>query len=238
MGFQQRDYGKDEEILIPGSILGYRQWYWSHGELTSQGDTVWEKGEIHAECKNSLLFTVHRDTVVEHSSPHIDCTCGIYAHYLPLESYERGRENVFGVVEASGKILMGTKGFRAEKTKIVALSSLGPSTRWFTSKEKTRGVYPPSLVEYCSHIGVPYFPTVAHMLYEFPQVDLSSLGVPSLDSWKEQRDKDKKQYELREKEAQAKLDRERELEKELTRIYGVSPSKRYMDTLRHLGGYS
>lgn len=239
MGFTQREY-LGEEILIPSSLLGFRQWYWKEGSISSFGNSKWTNGSLTSVCER---FSVLGDTKEEHSSPYMECSCGIYAHYLPLESYER-TYNIFGVIEASGRIFMGTKGFRAEKAKIVALSGYGPCTQWFTTKEKTRGIYPPDVVDFCTSIGVPYFPTVKQMVYEFPQVDLSSLGVPSLEPWKIARDRDKFTYETREKEFKEKLESARAMEDELFRRYGVarstdrfSASNLMSETLRHLGGW-
>lgn len=239
MGFTQREY-LGEEILIPSSLLGFRQWYWKDGSISSYGNSKWSNGHLTSVCER---FSVLGDTKGDHSSPDMDCTCGIYAHYLPLESYER-TYNVFGVIEASGRIFMGTKGFRAEKAKIVALSGYGPSTRWFTTREKTRGIFPPDVVDFCTSIGVPYFPTVKQMVYEFPQVDLTSLGVPSLENWKISRDRDKFTYEKNEEEAQKRLETAREVERELFHRYGVTPSDqpgsasyRMAETMRHLGGF-
>lgn len=239
MGFTQREYAK-EELLIPSTVLGYRQWSWKDKGLYSYGGSTWDKGSLTSVCKRFISL---EGQVEEHSSPQIDCSCGIYAHYLPLESYER-EGNIFGVIEASGRLLMGTKGFRAEKARIVALAGFGPATRWFSNREKTRGVYPEEAVDFCTEIGVPYFPTVRQMVYEFPQVDLTSLGVPSLDEWKISRDSEKKQYEERDKEAKARLEQAREVEKEMFRRYGVIPSgkpgsasHRMSETMRHLGGW-
>ncbi len=239
MGFTQRDY-QGEEILIPSSVLGFRQWYWKNGSISSYGDSKWSNGSLTSVCER---FTGLGEEKEDHSSPELDCTCGIYAHYLPLESYER-THNVFGVVEASGRLLMGTKGFRAEKAKIVALSGYGPSTQWFSTKEKTRGIYPEDVVDFCTRIGVPYFPTVKQMVYEFPQVDLRSLGVPSLEDWKTSRDSAKTEYERREKDMADRLRDARAMEEALFKAYGVAPSDHpfsaaslMSETMRHLGGW-
>ena len=132
---------------------------------------------------------------------------------------------------------MGTKGFRAEKAKIVALAGQGPCNRWFENTTKLRGKYPEDVVDFCTKIGVPYFPTVRQMIYEFPQEDLTSLGVPDLDSWRQTRDNDKKQFELREKEARERLLAQQMQEEILMRRYGVSPSSRVRETFNFLGGF-
>lgn len=51
-----------------------------------------------------------------------DCGCGFYAYYGDVSAY-RGMTDVTvtGVVECFGKTIVGTKGFRAEKGRILAL---------------------------------------------------------------------------------------------------------------------
>lgn len=242
MSFSQRDY-KGNDLLILDSVIGYRQWNWDNYRLQSMKPGSWTNGSLTAECHHFSVI----DSPEKHRSPDLDCTCGIYAHYLPIESYERQNSNVFGVVEASGKILMGTKGFRAEKVKILALSSLGGCSPWFESKKPAVPEATRRVIDFCTSIGVPYFPTVEKMVHEFPQKDLSSLGVPDLSSWEENRDRDKAQFERREEEARKRLEEGRFLESQLFQQYGIvrdgeillseDQRKRFIDTFKHLGGY-
>lgn len=238
MSFQQRDYGSEK--LIINSVIGYRQWYYSDNELFSNRDTVWTDRSLVAECK---AYVYDEDIPPDHEAPLAECTCGIYAHYLPLESYSRGAANVFGVVRASGKILMGTKGFRAEKVEIVALGGLGVCNSWFQNTSPTpyeKNLE--SLIDFCTKIGVPYFPSVGHMTDEFPQDDLESLGVPSLDDWIIDRHRSKQEEQMKlkameERHRKAYLD-----EQELLRISGMHTASkylqgRYLDTFKALGGF-
>lgn len=48
------------------------------------------------------------------------CTCGFYAYYDGSDDYHR-EEYVSGVVEGYGETLIGTRGFRAMKSRIIAL---------------------------------------------------------------------------------------------------------------------
>jgi hypothetical protein len=238
MSFSQRDY-KSTEYTIIDSVRGFKQWSWnSDRKLVSMFPGDWSNGSLTSTCSR---YELDKDKSSDtHVSPDVSCTCGIYAHYLPLESYEKVRSNIFGVVEASGRILMGTKGFRAEKAKVVALAGLGACNQWFENTEKTRGVYPDDVVDFCTSIGVPYFPTVRQMVFEFPQVDLSSLGVPDLHSWKTRRDYDKKQYEVKVQKQKEFLESQKLQEQELFRRYGVRPgegAERFLDTFKHLGGF-
>ena len=60
------------------------------------------------------------EVVKGHTSPSILCTCGIYAWYAPDDAGMLSAR-VFGVVEASGLVLMGDSGFRAQQVRIVAV---------------------------------------------------------------------------------------------------------------------
>lgn len=63
-----------------------------------------------------------------HSAPDAGCRCGFYGFYTPElafneESYglESKRGLIFGVVEFSGRIIMGNRGFRAERAELIAV---------------------------------------------------------------------------------------------------------------------
>lgn len=240
MSFTQKDY-KGNELLILESVRGFKQWTWNKDrKLVSMFPADWSNGSLTSECSRYELDKDKSSAI--HRSPDQNCTCGVYAHYLPLESYEKKRNSIFGVVEASGKILMGTKGFRAEKARVVALAGYGPCNQFFENTEKTRGVYPEDVVDFCTSIGVPYFPTVNQMVFEFPQTDLSSLGVSTeeLESWRTRRNFAKESYEERVRQQKEFLASQRLQEEELFRRYGVKPgegSERFLDTFRHLGGF-
>lgn len=77
---------------------------------------------------------------VDHVTPSVECSCGFYGHYDQdtdfYPSYRWGRVyarlagqkevshiiGVRGVVEMSGTVVMGTKGVRAQKARIIALA--------------------------------------------------------------------------------------------------------------------
>ncbi len=248
MSFTQSDY-KGEELLILEPLLGFRQWVYRDSKLISMYTSYWENGDLTATCQKYY----DDETREKHRSPDSECSCGIYAHYLPLESYKKTKNGIFGVIEASGKILMGTKGFRAEKAKIVALAGLGDHNEWF---EVTKPAFPEptrSLVDFCTSIGVPYFPTVEQMVREFPQKDLSSLGVPDLTEWSEsipvEREKQKEREERFARQAvenrrkdQQRLDYYKKLSDqtptfEQFKTWGFNTKQEY-ETFKHLGGYS
>lgn len=55
--------------------------------------------------------------------PTIECSCGFYAYHdgSHWTGPSKSVHQVFGVIEAWGRLVIGTKGFRAEKALIVAL---------------------------------------------------------------------------------------------------------------------
>ena len=54
---------------------------------------------------------------------------GLVAEAEHAGSPHRSTAGVFGVIEASGLIFMGTRGFRAEHARIVAVLAYGPRAR-------------------------------------------------------------------------------------------------------------
>ncbi len=240
MSFSQRDY-KGTDSLILESVLGFRQWTWRNNKLHSMKRSDWSKGNQRAVCLHGVWDNLDNPEP-EHEAPHPDCSCGIYAHYLPLESYHSWSDKIYGVIEASGSILMGTKGFRAEKAKIVALAGLGSHNEWFEVERPAFSDDVRSVVDFCTSIGVPYFSTVEQMVFEFPQMDLSSLGVSeeSLHSWRTRRDFAKEEYALKVRRQEEFLASQKLQEEELFRRYGVKPgegAERFVETFRHLGGF-
>ncbi len=85
--------------------------------LVSHGDTVWPWREpLLATCE-------HRS----HQAPDLRCSCGIYAlaeKQLPYYEYDADGSfayPVFGQVALYGTVIRGTRGYRAEKARPVAL---------------------------------------------------------------------------------------------------------------------
>jgi hypothetical protein len=70
----------------------------------------------------------------QHKTPVPECTCGIYGWYTPEAALYEHTGDVVGVIEVSGRVLLGTTGFRAERAKIVAIT-MNPRA---ATVEKTR----------------------------------------------------------------------------------------------------
>lgn len=237
MSFKQNDYN-GEDILIPSTVLGFKHWSFLSNSLKTSANVPksshhadWSSGEWSAVCGK----------LKDHKSPDVECTCGIYAHYLPLESYQVNT-GVLGVVEASGKIVMGSKGFRAEKVKILALSGIGQTTKWFDFSTVFDACVP-VLKKYCDPLGIEMFTDVQEMKEKFQPVDLSALGVDLVEL--ESKILEEKSYEQTYKESVrgvAESNMKKHLEdyaKQQVASYGLDKagSQRMMETLKHLGGF-
>jgi hypothetical protein len=128
--------GEPEPAMMLGSVTGYRWWTlpapdwaswpalaeetWPHGKLHgAQGD--WFPGVNTAACQGGYYNTPDR---VVHPAPAKGCGCGYWAYWQP-ERREMGsydvRVPVFGAIKAWGRTRLATRGFRAEKARILAV---------------------------------------------------------------------------------------------------------------------
>jgi len=119
--------------FVAGTLRGYRAWRpvnrWTRvpdGSLplasVTQPQVVWPP-TLSARCTppESWSFRCPPPEVpAGHTSPSIHCSCGIYAWYDPDDAGMLSAR-VFGVVQASGLVLMGDRGFRAQRAQIVAV---------------------------------------------------------------------------------------------------------------------
>lgn len=144
------DFDRSGE-MVAATLRGYRSWqlkkYKGKPALGSMGvATHWETKRLEAKCVTSGAGSMPpyvwggmvrgEMPPKNHSSPEIACRCGIYGWYEPEWALKEHAGPILGVVEYSGKILLGTKGFRAEKAEIVALAP-GVESRVFGDIRKT-----------------------------------------------------------------------------------------------------
>jgi hypothetical protein len=126
-------------VLTIESFVGHRVWrlvpFGGEPILASatSGDP-WLGAEVAAECfAGSLLEPRERRVVDEHhlgeSSPALDCTCGVYASKVPMAPPHR-RVWASGPVRMWGRVIEGTKGYRAARARIeddfVIFLGMGP----------------------------------------------------------------------------------------------------------------
>lgn len=151
------EYTGKEVPLVPGSLRVYRDW-----AITPDGylhalhwPQVWSRAEAN-EARCAKLHVFVSPGASTHASPDINCTCGFYGKYVPEDT-----GYVHGVAEFSGRIILGTKGARAQYAKPVALNL----NRAGELLPLLRTNYP----------DLKLFPNNSDMYKEFPPQDVSEL---------------------------------------------------------------
>lgn len=120
-------------------LVGYRGWLVRGDALLScYREVEWPVGTIQSECIRPLHGESKGVLPIppkHYWSPHLGCTCGIYAlHTYPQvwEEFEGERkattkpwphEAVTGVIQGWGRMVVGDKGWRAQYAKPVAIVS-------------------------------------------------------------------------------------------------------------------
>jgi hypothetical protein len=154
-------------VLVAGTLRGYRTWLPTGSEETPVGalplksvqfpQVYWSR-TLQARC---LADEVALETVlgmaVGHGAPARGCRCGVYAWYRPRDR-RLVPAPVFGVIAATGTILMGTHGFRAQEATILAIV--------------TRERY---IAQPCERAGIAVYRRRRHLVGDYPTEDLSAL---------------------------------------------------------------
>jgi hypothetical protein len=166
--------GGTDRALVPGSLRGYRTWHllgrretekWSETMLPLASVTRpgirWPR-TLSARCEPAPATPLGPPSSPatpepDHKAPHAGCFCGIYAWYDPVDIYMLSAR-IFGVVEASGLVVMGERGLRAERATVAAVVT---RSRWATAV--------------CESAGVAVYRRRSHLLRDFPAQDMSSL---------------------------------------------------------------
>ena len=159
----------DGRPLVAGSLRGYRTWRLQRRRSRPSGDTlpltsvtrrvVWGP-TLTARCTPDDMANLTGAAATlpgDHAAPAAECHCGIYGWYDPADTGML-RARVFGVVEASGLVLMGDRGFRAERAKIVAVVT---RNRRLTAA--------------CEQAGIAVYRRRRDLLRDCPPEDLSAL---------------------------------------------------------------
>ena len=158
--------------LVPGSLRGYRTWRLLSRRAAAQlpdgslplvsvtrRNVRWER-TLTAHCEPpgpGSVGPVPSASGGGHHAPETQCVCGIYGWYDPTDTYMTSAR-VFGVVEASGLIIMGERGFRAQQATIAAVVT------------RSRRA-----VAACERAGVAVYRRRRDLLRDYPPDDLSSL---------------------------------------------------------------
>jgi hypothetical protein len=161
--------GDSGRTLVAGSLRGYRTWRLQRRRaplcdgslpLTSVTRRVVWTPTLTACCtpKGTANQGPGSSTLEgDHQAPTVGCRCGIYGWYDPADT-GMVSARVFGVIEASGLVLMGERGFRAERTRVVAV---------VTRNRRLAAV--------CDRAGIAVYRRRRDLVRDYPPEDLSSL---------------------------------------------------------------
>jgi hypothetical protein len=160
----------DAQPLVAGSLRGYRTWHLLRRRVHVAGEmlpltsvtrrrVIWSR-TLSAQCNPPDAAAATMGATPprgEHRAPQTGCECGIYAWYLPNDT-DMFNARVFGVIQASGRILMGDHGFRAERARIAAIVT------------RNRRV-----ARACAAAGIAVYRRRRDLLRDYPPEDLSAL---------------------------------------------------------------
>jgi hypothetical protein len=98
-------------------VYGVRWWkLGSRLSLRGMRGILWTPGSNEAECGRARM------DIESHEPPHPDCDCGVYAFWRPEPTPVGGSIVVCGVMLGLGRTIIGTRGFRSQRGKIIALA--------------------------------------------------------------------------------------------------------------------
>jgi hypothetical protein len=133
--------------LVVGEVRGYRAWkLGSDGFLWGlSGLHRWESATDEADCVLSGIAGV------DHPAPFPGCKSGLYAYYRATTASPTVGE-VFGVVAVAGRVILATRGMKAERMTILALvTDDALLDEWLGER-----------------YGVPFYPSREALLADYP----------------------------------------------------------------------
>jgi hypothetical protein len=185
-----RGFGRESESgnekVVPGSLRGYRHFRMNlvqderAGKLLSVNHHIPFEPVTEALCnpngqrKQSPLHDA--DVPV----PAKKCTCGIYGWYNPkdIDNHSSMFLNldmrITAVIQASGKVILGTTGFRAQRAQVVATVEPLQELLRAEKASKAREIWE-RYEEMRATYGVQSFKTLPEMQEAFPPEDVSGL---------------------------------------------------------------
>jgi hypothetical protein len=161
--------GGDGRPLVPGALRGYRTWRLRRRRAPADGDSLPLTAVTRAVVWGPTLTAGCTPESTDHpgsgpatpdgahAAPAAECRCGVYGWYDPADTGIL-HARVFGVIEASGLVLMGERGFRAERARIVAVVT---RNRRLTAA--------------CEQAGIAVYRRRRDLVRDFPPEDLSAL---------------------------------------------------------------
>ena len=170
------EYGTSD-TLVPNGLRGYRFWHMFNGRLIALHNKYVWKPDVNESGCNYRPFAAPGAHTFDPT-----CTCGFYARYSPEDLSDIPmpyKKTIVGVIEATGRVAHGTRGFRAEKTRILAICPV--SALLDQSSEK--------LLPLAEYYKVDLFRNMEELVWRFPPDDVSEFVKHSnenaVDIWKE-----------------------------------------------------
>lgn len=125
-------YNSGEVTFVPGFVRGFRAWSLNLDIVGLRSITRvwdWRPGENRAACGigDGCSCEVCSSVPRVHEAPFPQCSCGIYARYV---NAAHGYSGVQGIIKATGNVIIGTAGFRAEVAQIEALVATSIDREW------------------------------------------------------------------------------------------------------------
>lgn len=156
--------------LVPSTLRGYRTWRLVRRRvpdgllpLTSviRRQVMWP-AMLTAKCVPADAWALPElADRPGHQAPRTGCNCGIYAWYRPDDT-GMVSARVFGAIEARGLVVLGERGFRAERVQVTAV---------VTRNRR--------LAKACAAAGVDVYASRRDLLRALPPQDVSGLvGEP------------------------------------------------------------
>jgi len=158
-----RDSHDQDPALVVGELRGYRQ-------FDLRPDGLYPRVHAKAGPWHGRLQRASCVLNPEHEAPLSSCTCGLYAWYLPgSATVTPGPAGA--VVAASGRCILGDRGFRAASARIEAVALPGHLVwrPWAAARVRRMlaASYPDTRV----------YATVRRMIRDHPPQDVSGLGI-------------------------------------------------------------
>lgn len=150
--------GEAGRPLVVGTLRGYRTWRvgrTSDGSLpltaVTRREMTWNP------VTTATCAAPPEETFGPHPAPASGCSCGLYGWYRPDDTAILPG-NVFGVVEASGRVLLGDRGFRAERARVRAV---------VTRRRRVAAA--------CRAAGIEVYPRKRDLIAAWPPDDMTTL---------------------------------------------------------------
>jgi hypothetical protein len=189
MSVRSADFWQGDSTVVPSTLRGYRTWRVAGGGLGARLAStamahVWAQPEVTAACmQETAVGPVDQACPCVfcaeplHNAPADGCACGIYGWYDPRDS-RLIASDVFGAIEVSGRVVLATHGFRAEKARVVAIAiepRRYPARLDLVGGSEASREQLHALAQWGAAQGIPVFASQSELVAAFPPDDVSGL---------------------------------------------------------------